>query len=86
MSDEPTTDASTNPAADERVPQPKRTCPLPNITWAEREHVWAELIKREKRHRLDMKVLSHHPEVTPRMRSVLIDWLMEVSEVYRLHR
>ncbi|CAG5096640.1 Oidioi.mRNA.OKI2018_I69.XSR.g14714.t1.cds [Oikopleura dioica] len=86
MSDESSTDASTNPAAEERVPQPKRTCPLPNITWAEREHVWAELIKREKRHRLDMKVLSHHPEVTPRMRSVLIDWLMEVSEVYRLHR
>jgi len=76
--------STTTTSAEERVPT--RTCPLPAITWAKREHVWDELTKREKRHKMDMRVLSHHPEVTPRMRSVLIDWLMEVSEVYRLHR
>ena len=44
------------------------------------------MIKREKKHRLDPAILDKHPEITSRMRSVLIDWLIEVSEVYYLHR
>ena len=44
------------------------------------------MIKRERKHRIDMTILDRHKEISPRMRSVLIDWLIEVSEVYRLHR
>jgi len=44
------------------------------------------MIKREKKHRLDSAILDKHPEITARMRAVLIDWLIEVSEVYTLHR
>lgn len=63
-----------------------RLCPLPNLKWAEREDVWLNMIKREKKHRLDSNILDKHPEITARMRAVLIDWLIEVSEVYTLHR
>ena len=63
-----------------------RLCPLPELTWANREDVWASMIKRERKHRIDVTILDKHKEITPRMRSVLIDWLIEVSEVYRLHR
>lgn len=30
--------------------------------------------------------LARHPEIKPRMRSVLMDWLIEVSEEFLLHR
>jgi cyclin E len=32
------------------------------------------------------ELLSLHPAFQPRMRAILLDWLMEVCEVYRLHR
>lgn len=31
-------------------------------------------------------LLSQHPSLSPRMRTILLDWLIEVCEVYRLHR
>ena len=33
-----------------------------------------------------MKVFARHPAIQERMRAVLFDWLIEVCEVYRLHR
>lgn len=37
----------------------------------------------ERRH---PDMFDNHPLLQPRMRSVLLDWLIEVCEVYRLHR
>lgn len=34
----------------------------------------------------DAGVLRRHPRLDSRMRSILLDWLVEVCEVYRLHR
>lgn len=31
-------------------------------------------------------MLDRHPSIVPRMRTVLLDWLSEVCEVYTLHR
>lgn len=31
-------------------------------------------------------MLNHHPGLQPRMRAILLDWLIEVCEVYKLHR
>ena len=31
-------------------------------------------------------LLQKHPTYTARMRTILLDWLIEVCEVYRLHR
>lgn len=31
-------------------------------------------------------ILSKHPDITPKMRAILLDWLIEVSEVHFLHR
>lgn len=31
-------------------------------------------------------LLARHPAIQPRMRAILLDWLIEVCEVYRLHR
>ena len=31
-------------------------------------------------------LLSKHSSLSPKMRTILLDWLIEVCEVYRLHR
>lgn len=86
--DQPGTSQPTGraPVGDPSEPKIARICPLPELTWANRKDVWESMIKRERKHRIDMTILDRHKEISPRMRSVLIDWLIEVSEVYRLHR
>ena len=32
------------------------------------------------------EILAQHPTLQARMRGILFDWLVEVCEVYRLHR
>ena len=32
------------------------------------------------------EIVAQNPALQPRMRSILMDWMIEVSEVYRLHR
>lgn len=34
----------------------------------------------------DPKMLTNHPGLQARMRAILLDWLIEVCEVYKLHR
>jgi len=41
--------------------------------------------KSYQRSRSDV-LLSKHPSLSPKMRTILLDWLIEVCEVYRLHR
>lgn len=63
--------------------------PLPEVRWANRQELWNELHRKEVGiyKRLDAKaMLDKHPTLQPRMRSILLDWLIEVCEVYRLHR
>lgn len=32
------------------------------------------------------KLFEHSPGIKPRMRSILLDWITEVCEVYKMHR
>jgi len=63
--------------------------PLPQLAWADRQEIWDLMAKKEsgmyKRQSVD-SLLSRHPDLQPRMRAILLDWLIEVCEVYRLHR
>merc|ERR1712112_90594 len=47
--------------------------------------VYTYLRSSERNHQAKCNYLAKQPEVTPRMRSILIDWLVEVTEVYKLH-
>jgi len=63
--------------------------PLPELAWADRQALWDLMAKKEtgmyKRPPVDT-LLNRHTEIKPRMRAILLDWLIEVCEVYRLHR
>lgn len=65
-----------------------RRCPLPMLSWADAKEVWRFMCKKDEKAALDRdsKMLENHPGLQPRMRAILLDWLIEVCEVYKLHR
>ncbi|KAM5236058.1 G1/S-specific cyclin-E1 isoform 1-T1 [Ctenodactylus gundi] len=65
---------------------PPRTSPLPVLNWANREDVWKIMLNKEEIYLRDKYFLQRHPHLQPKMRAILLDWLMEVCEVYKLHR
>jgi G1/S-specific cyclin-E1 len=47
---------------------------------------WSMLQDREPVYTPNPSYLSRHPEIKPKMRAMLLDWLIEVSEEFVLHR
>lgn len=42
------------------------------------QHVWDWMLQLERELRASADVLANHPQLTERMRYILLDWLMEV--------
>uniref|UniRef100_A0A3B3R953 Cyclin E2 n=2 Tax=Paramormyrops kingsleyae TaxID=1676925 RepID=A0A3B3R953_9TELE len=59
---------------------------LPCLSWASSEDVWVNMLSKELKYVHDRSLMERHPALQPKMRSILLDWLLEVSEVYTLHR
>ncbi|KAJ2940692.1 hypothetical protein O0L34_g14801 [Tuta absoluta] len=69
-------------------PQVKRKCPLPGLSWADPVDVWRGMCDCDERSSSEktQHMFDRHPSLQPRMRAILLDWLNEVCEVYKLHR
>ncbi|XP_069565971.1 G1/S-specific cyclin-E1 [Brachyistius frenatus] len=65
---------------------PVHCAPLPALCWASKDTVWNNMLEKDKTYTRDVHMMKKHPHLQPKMRAVLLDWLMEVSEVYKLHR
>ncbi|XP_038224852.1 G1/S-specific cyclin-E1 [Dermochelys coriacea] len=65
---------------------PSRTSPLPILGWANRDDVWKNMLNKEQTYVREKHYMQKHPLLQPKMRTILLDWLMEVCEVYKLHR
>lgn len=65
-----------------------RTCPLPQFAWADSKQVWKLMCRKDEKASLEREpnMFDQHPGLQPRMRAILLDWLIEVCEVYKLHR
>ncbi|XP_053661990.1 G1/S-specific cyclin-E [Anopheles marshallii] len=65
-----------------------RSCPLPNLTWANRQQMWDLMCRKDELAWIarEPTMFDSHPGLQPRMRAILLDWLNEVCEVYKLHR
>ena len=51
--------------------------------------MWNLIVKKETgmyARKTGEQIVSQNPALQPRMRAILMDWMIEVSEVYRLHR
>uniref|UniRef100_A0A3Q3W5R8 Uncharacterized protein n=1 Tax=Mola mola TaxID=94237 RepID=A0A3Q3W5R8_MOLML len=60
--------------------------PIPRLSWANSDDVWIKMLNKELKYVHDKGYLQRHPKLQPKMRAILLDWLLEVSEVYSLHR
>ncbi|NWW94789.1 CCNE1 protein, partial [Rhynochetos jubatus] len=69
-----------------QIRAPTRPSPLPVLDWASRDEVWTNMIKKDNMYVRDKFYMQKHPLLQPRMRTILLDWLMEVCEAYKLHR
>lgn len=65
-----------------------RGIPLPFLEWADSTEVWKNMILKEEtsKHARNPRLFEKQACYLPRMRAILLDWLMEVCEVYKLRR
>ncbi|XP_012284988.1 G1/S-specific cyclin-E [Orussus abietinus] len=65
-----------------------RPSPLPSLPWADGSQVWSLMCLGDQKTltQRDSQMFQRHPSLQPRMRAILLDWLIEVCEVYKLHR
>jgi len=58
--------------------------PLPSFQWADSSDVWRVMLKKETKptFRRDPDMFERHAGLDTRMRSILLDWLIEVSVMY----
>lgn len=66
----------------------QRLCTLPRLNFAEAGEVWKLMCRQDEKGSLDrdLSMLQRHKGIQPRMRAILLDWLIEVCEVYKLRR
>lgn len=57
--------------------------PLPVLKWADSEELWSTLVLKDEESisNRNPDVFEQHPNLQPRMRSVLLDWIIEVKIV-----
>ena len=58
---------------------PLRDSPLPKLNWADSREVWKLMLQKEDMYVRNADVLLRHPALQERMRSILLDWLIEVT-------
>ncbi len=65
---------------------PFPTTPMPKLSWANNNELWQVMRRKEIKYIHDPNYLKRHLNIEPQMRAILLDWLVEISYAYRLHR
>jgi hypothetical protein len=61
--------------------------PLPSLNWANNIDIWKLMRLKDLQYYHDCNYLTNkHKAIHPYMRSMLVDWLAEITHAYRLHR
>jgi hypothetical protein len=53
--------------------------PLPILNWADSEDFWTFLKDKDREYPKFGQYMGHHPTLQPKMRTILLDWLIEVG-------
>ena len=64
------------------TPVSLRHSPLPSLCWADSQEVWTVMLQKEERYTRDHAMLDRHATLQARMRSILLDWLIEVGSTF----
>ena len=65
------------------TPISKDNSPLPQIPWADSNEVWELMLQKDRDYKRDSLYIRKHPSLQPRMRAVLLDWLIEVCLCFK---
>lgn len=49
-----------------------------SASWASKDVVWNNMLEKDKTYTRDVHMMEKHPHLQPKMRAILLDWLMEV--------
>jgi hypothetical protein len=60
--------------------------PMPQLTWANSDDLWKAMRAKDFNYKHDAYYLRRHYGIEAQMRAILLDWLIEISYAYRLHR
>lgn len=61
--------------------------PLPQLKWVRSAELWWTMRSKDiSKAAPEAEMRLHHPEILSTMRIILLDWMMEVCEEYKLHR
>lgn len=60
--------------------------PMPALNWANSADLWKMMRLKDLQYRHDFDYLKRHVGIEAQMRAILIDWMVEISYAYRLHR
>jgi cyclin E len=65
------------------TPLTDRSSPLPLLNWANPHELWELMCNKDEisAQERDEDLFSKHPSLQPRMRAILLDWLIEVSYI-----
>ena len=63
------------------TPANLRQTPLPSLQWADSEELWQLMLQKEELYTRDANLLDKHPSLQPKMRAILLDWLIEVNNM-----
>lgn len=67
------------------VPVVRKLTPLPELNWADSTELWNFMLEKDKKYARDPLYLRMHKHLQPRMRSILLDWLIEVGlNIFRI--
>jgi len=65
---------------------PARPSPIPPIKFADGFGLWELMCETDKKYVRSADPFRNHPILSPQMRAILLDWMMDVCEAYNLHR
>lgn len=69
-----------------KVAKYEELSPLPQLTWTNANDLWKKMRLKDAKFKHDYLYLKKHTGIEPQMRAILLDWLIEISYAYRLHR
>lgn len=50
-------------------------------SWASSDDVWIKMLNKELKYIHDKTFMQQHPSLQPKMRAILLDWLLEVCDL-----
>lgn len=53
------------------------------FSWASKDDVWNNLLRKDQLYLHNVHVMERHPNLQPKMRAILLDWLIEVCVCVR---